>query len=1011
MVFILDSLALLLIMINYSKIASFYGLSEHKVESNFKEAGRGTSAAKFYGMSASQTSSDNPQHKTANVSSETLFQQKKLSIHIEKIQGRTRAPPNVSNKKIKKFRNRASEAQLKEKYTSQEYLALLVGCDRLQLFDSGNETVCQASCEHHCQEHFRSEMHLLRQDLQKWWGPESSKSSRSELLHSEILLGYDKASSIQKWFVCGKQVCVNFYCRARGFARTTVQQLGRDIISNKVSFLASVEGHTKLDVQKCNSPLRDQISAWLPIFSKDVGDQLPDEDITVLPYRHVSAIYEEYSDDMKLIGEPVASESRFNDVFNECSNEQKIRLCRDTGSFVTCTACDAYHTRLRSAKTPLERQQLKDLRRKHLDKQRLQRQKYYSHKLKAMMHPEKYLSIIIDGMDQNKTDCPVLSRHTKDEAPLGQRIIGVRVHGICNYCYIVGESVPGGSNLITEIVNRVLQELDSKGKLPSDPQSVLYLQVDNCGENKNRTMFAYLAHLVKENIFWKIKVGFLMVGHTHEDIDQFFSVIAKHLKKMHIICPDQTSMFIEIPNAFDNEKDKPLVRTFAATEMLDYVKFYDEFIDPEISYHQEPHQYRIKTFGDGHGKLVVLVHYKMWCESRIWLPKIDVPEPTEAETQFEPEKMQQLAKKESKRKMSRHQLTVGQMKHEVRTKLATPAVTTSDEDIPENARFHSDSSEGVFASVPVNSCVTIFPRITKGAIRGIAWLSSCPQIDSVPFIGFDAAAAEKHYKQAHKIYNIICSAFAPKYTNIFNESVMLNWHNWLLLQEQIWAPDARSCWTVVPFGTLVFPRPLSARALITEDFKEIEDSALHDLPDDQEFVTHASGDHGSFTKKQRLEMIRLTLADIEGWQKNVIVVENMFCIYKFTHEDRITKTDKTQIAVGLVEKVHSDAVTSEKHFDIRFCPPKGAKPANKHRADTLYQDISADMAFNTHYRSTQGKKVEQEDKNLPRSVMLAFNLELNKSDGRFSKKRRTDSPYNMSSYSLAKNVIANFYAK
>jgi hypothetical protein len=64
------------------------------------------------------------------------------------------------------------------------------------------------------------------------------------------------------------------------------------------------------------------------------------------------------------------------------------------------------------------------------------------------MWPNKYLSIIIDGMDQKKTDCPVVGRNTKDEAPLGQRVIGVKVHGIQDFIFVLDESVPGGSNLI-----------------------------------------------------------------------------------------------------------------------------------------------------------------------------------------------------------------------------------------------------------------------------------------------------------------------------------------------------------------------------------------------------------------------------------------------------------------------------------------------------------------------------------------------------------------------------------
>jgi hypothetical protein len=64
-----------------------------------------------------------------------------------------------------------------------------------------------------------------------------------------------------------------------------------------------------------------------------------------------------------------------------------------------------------------------------------------------------------------------------------------------------------------------------------------------------------------------------------------------------------------------------------------------------------------------------------------------------------------------------------------------------------------------------------------------------------------------------------------------------------------------------------------------------------------------------------------------------------------------------------------------------FAPPKGAKPQKGSRPDMLYQDINADMCFNLQYRSKTGKKVENEDRNLEREVLLAFNLDMNKSSG------------------------------
>ena len=65
-----------------------------------------------------------------------------------------------------------------------------------------------------------------------------------------------------------------------------------------------------------------------------------------------------------------------------------------------------------------------------------------------MENPKRYLSIIIDGMDQKKTNCPVMGSTVKDESPLTQRVIGVKVHGIGNFVYVCDETVRSGGNLI-----------------------------------------------------------------------------------------------------------------------------------------------------------------------------------------------------------------------------------------------------------------------------------------------------------------------------------------------------------------------------------------------------------------------------------------------------------------------------------------------------------------------------------------------------------------------------------
>ena len=114
-------------------------------------------------------------------------------------------------------------------------------------------------------------------------------------------------------------------------------------------------------------------------------------------------------------------------------------------------------------------------------------------------------TIIIDGI--KKTNCPSLGNITKDEPPLQQRVVGVKFHGIKTCVFLCDEFIQKGANLICEILCTILCDLDTSNKLPVD-RPVLYLQVDNCGENKNKTLLAFLTDLVRRKILQKLKLVF-----------------------------------------------------------------------------------------------------------------------------------------------------------------------------------------------------------------------------------------------------------------------------------------------------------------------------------------------------------------------------------------------------------------------------------------------------------------------------------------------------------------------
>ena len=95
--------------------------------------------------------------------------------------------------------------------------------------------------------------------------------------------------------------------------------------------------------------------------------------------------------------------------------------------------------------------------------------------------------------------------------------------------YLIAPNIHNHENLSITIIHDDLSHWS--GNLPE----VFYLQLDNtCRENKNQVVFGYLNMLVELRVFQKVKVGFLLVGHTHDHIDQMFSRFSVTLRRKEV---------------------------------------------------------------------------------------------------------------------------------------------------------------------------------------------------------------------------------------------------------------------------------------------------------------------------------------------------------------------------------------------------------------------------------------------------------------------------------------------
>ena len=107
--------------------------------------------------------------------------------------------------------------------------------------------------------------------------------------------------------------------------------------------------------------------------------------------------------------------------------------------------------------------------------------------------------------------------------------------------------------------------IDMEGRKPLLRK--LYLQLDNSAkDNKKKYLMAFLSLLTTHGVFEEIQAGFLLVGHTHEDIDAYFSHLSKALKSKN------TFVLADLMKAFMQSQDLSFMLEFIQ-EVADFKSF------------------------------------------------------------------------------------------------------------------------------------------------------------------------------------------------------------------------------------------------------------------------------------------------------------------------------------------------------------------------------------------------------------------------------------------------------
>ena len=285
-----------------------------------------------------------------------------------------------------------------------------------------------------------------------------------------------------------------------------------------------VEWNTLTNFVVPNSVATLKCKSWMKQFFNLVGDKMPNtktEEIH-LDCMKKKDVYLEYTINMQnWHGETPShylSLVSFNKLWDQFFPHVIIREHKAVSG--KCQTCERLSSLRRNSKDMRSRSQLTLLHGFHREMYMGEREAYYDRAQEAQFNPNKFMSLMIDGMDKMKTKLPRFSQNLQQEWQMTQHITGILDHGRGSFFYRSYPNVRNDGNeglhcLLLHLATR-FEESNIEEEKKFLPQTI-YIQSDGGGQFNNKTTLAVLAYLVSRKVggIQKIVFSRLPVGHTH----------------------------------------------------------------------------------------------------------------------------------------------------------------------------------------------------------------------------------------------------------------------------------------------------------------------------------------------------------------------------------------------------------------------------------------------------------------------------------------------------------------
>jgi len=454
---------------------------------------------------------------------------------------------------------------------------------------------------------------------------------RTEIINSRGLTNADTPNLPNASFrILGHTVCATFWHRVHGISKSLYHEICKEIARGKTFEPMRIPREITPDdstvvmndfiddmAQLCevmpHSDLQGDDATTL--FDLSNGSLMADKETRYYPnmytWTSMHAAYTTHANKCKQRNPSL--EVRKSNAYRKAAQKRWPRCLLVDGEGKTAFTCkECAQLKAAYSSTHDAKKQLKLLYCMNMHAHRFKRARRYFQQTiaEALCHPERVLSIIMDGMDQNKCCCP--RGCTRSELPANCttkfHVIGALVHGIGMYPHVFlaekwDQAKPQVT--VTVLLSTLREVYNEKGFLPP----VLKLQLDNpTGENKNHDVFSFVSLLVAWSVFDEVYVSFCVVGHTHLDIDQVFSRYSVAFRKGHWTLEDFLK-FLRTGHRYNDRDGVVLYKDHVLdwhTACKDNVRKVDGISKPLL--------FRFKRNAEGK----VEMSYKHHCEKKEW---------------------------------------------------------------------------------------------------------------------------------------------------------------------------------------------------------------------------------------------------------------------------------------------------------------------------------------------------------------------------------------------------------